>query len=60
MAGIVTPSRNRRPWKGSTKTPSATSAAMAVICGPSAPNKIGGAPLDKGPGLNIGVMRRWR
>lgn len=41
-------------WNGITSSPSATSAAVRVICGPSAPRRTGGAPYGFGPGTNVG------
>ena len=60
MAGIV---RSVMCWpllNGMTRMPSATSAAISFIFGPSAPTRIGAMPWGLGPGSNAGVESVWR
>ena len=58
-AAMVRSVSERRLLKGRISSPSATSAVMVVMSGPSAPSSIGGGPKAVGPGLNMGVMRVW-
>ena len=45
--------------KGITNKASATSAAVRVITGPSAPSSTGGGPYGFGPGLKFGGISVW-
>ena len=56
MAGIVRSRMWRSLLKGITRLPSATSAAISFIFGPSAPTRIFGIPKGLGPGAKAGVM----
>ena len=53
-AGSVRSRKCRWLWNGITSSPSATSAAVRVITGPSAPSSTGGTPYGFGPGTNVG------
>ena len=58
-AGIVTSRRKRAVVKPCTSRPSATSAATAVIFGPTAASITRGGPYGLGSGVNIGVISVW-
>src|SRR6266545_1593570 len=55
--GSVTSRRYRSLVNPCTSMPSATCAAVAVICGPTAAISTGGGPYGFGPGENIGVIK---
>ena len=59
-AGVVCWRTNVPVWNGWIRTPSPTSAAFAVIWGPSAATHTGGGPYGFGPGSKNGVIRVWR
>lgn len=56
MAGRVRSAKWRALLNGITSSPSATSAAVRVITGPSAPSSTDGAPYGLGPGSKVGAM----
>ncbi len=51
--------KNRSEVTGMTARPSATSAAIAHIRGPSPPTTTGGGPHSSGGGVKTGVMSVW-
>jgi hypothetical protein len=59
IAGTVRSHMWRSLLNGMTRMPSATSAAISFILGPSAPTRILGMPWGFGPGSNAGVINVW-
>ena len=59
IAGSVRSWKCRLLLNGITRMPSATSAEISVIFGPSAPTRMGGGPNGLGPGSNAGVISVW-
>ena len=58
-ATMVCSVKNRSEVTGMTASPSATSAAIAHIFGPSPPTTTGGGPHSLGGGVNTGVISVW-
>ena len=58
-ATMVCSVKNCSEVTGMTANPSATSAAIAHIFGPSPPTTTRGGPHSLGGGVNTGVIRVW-